>query len=187
MMGSGFVTSKECKCWSTISSVSTTPNRWPERKVGDRGETRLADISPCMFMGKKTRGGKILRTREEHGDDVDGGRQVLSAVGEERPGVSLIYILIYINLQIYHWICLQSSRSAWGNIVYGHTAYATFSSHVAVAATPRARPFSLFSILPARLRPSSSGQWINSSGPIGLVLSASTHAIPLFSLRLFLG
>jgi len=53
-----------------------------------------------MFMGKKTRGGKILRTREEHGDDVDGGRQVLSAVGEELPGVSLIYILIYINLQI---------------------------------------------------------------------------------------
>ena len=191
MIGSGFVTSKECKCWSTISSVSTTPNRWPERKVGDRGETRLADISPCMFMGKKTRGGKILRTREEHGDDVDGGRQVLSAVGEELPGVSLIYILIYINLQIYHWICLQSSRSAWGNIVYGHTAYGIRHfqfprrrSPVAVAATPSARPFSLFSILPARLRPSSSGQWINSSGPIGLVLSASTHAIPLFSLFL---
>jgi len=90
MIGSGFVTSKECKCWSTISSVSTTPNRWPERKVGDRGETRLADISPCMFIGKKTRVGKILRTREE------------------LSGVSLIYILIYINLQIYHWILIRA-------------------------------------------------------------------------------
>jgi len=114
MIGSGFVTSKECKCWSTISSVSTTPNRWPERKVGDRGETRLADISPCMFMGKKTRGGKILCTREEHGDDVDGGRQVLSAVGEELPGVSLIYISICRSIIGF----VYSPRGPRGEILY---------------------------------------------------------------------
>ena len=165
--------------------MSTTPNRWPERKVGDRGETRLADISPCMFMGKKTRGGKILCTREEHGDDVDGGRQVLSAVGEELPGVSLIYISICRSIIGF----VYSPRGPRGEILYTgirHTPLSvpTSPSPVAVAATPRARPFSLFSILPARLRPSSSGQWINSSGPIGLVLSASTHAIPLFSLFL---
>ena len=101
-----------------------------------------------MFMGKKDKRGKDFkhpgRTRRRRG-----WRQAGPVGGRRRTSWRFPYI--YINLQIYHWICLQSSRSAWGNIVYGHTAYATRHfqfprrrSPVAVAATPRARPCSLF-------------------------------------------
>jgi len=120
-----------------------------------------------MFMGKKDKRGKDFkhpgRTRRRRG-----WRQAGPVGGRGRTSwrFPYIYILIYINVALDLDTVLAVRVGKYCIRAYG------------------IRPFSLFSILPARLRPSSSGQWINSSGPIGLVLSASTHAIPLFSLFL---
>jgi hypothetical protein len=51
--------------------VCEIPNRCPDIKVGDREETRFADISPCMLWEKRQEG---EGEGEEHGDDVEAGR-----------------------------------------------------------------------------------------------------------------
>jgi hypothetical protein len=163
--------------------VCEIPNRCPDIKVGDREETRFADISPCMLWEKKTRGrgGRILRTREEHGDDVEAGRSC------QRSANFLAFPLYKL-----HWIWIYSPRGPRGEILYTGIRHTPLSVPTSLVAAGRRRrhaqgpgPAMLsFSILPARLRPSSSSQWINPSGPIGFILSASTDAIPLFSLFL---
>ena len=185
MIGSGFVTSKECKCWSTISSVSTTPNRWPERKVGDRGETRLADISPCMFMGKKDKRGKDFkhpgRTRRRRG-----WRQAGPVGGRRRTSWRFPYIYTHIyqsaDLALDLDTVLAVRVGKYCIRAYGIRHFQFPRRRRRHAQGPAILSF-FYSACEAA-RPSSSGQWINSSGPIGLVLSASTHAIPLFSLFL---
>jgi hypothetical protein len=161
--------------------VCEIPNRCPDIKVGDREETRFADISPCMLWEKRQEGegegfcapGKNTATTWRQAGPVSGRR-----TSWRFPYINCIgfgYTVPAVRVGKY---CIRA---------YGirHFQFPRrWSPPVAVAATPRARarPCSPFSILPARLRPSSSSQWINPSGPIGFILSASTDAIPLFSL-----